>query len=183
MSTITRIDLTIPSSEATFRAKTLPGNTTPHRSFSNLAQYFAAIAGAVYAGKVHEVTGAIQAQATITVSAGGSSNNETMLLGNVTLTAKTSGAVAANGEFNISATAATQAASMVTAINTVSTLSGVVTATNTLGVITVTAVAPGTIGNGLQLSESLTNVAITHAFGTSVAGVDGHTFNYHIGQA
>jgi phage tail sheath gpL-like len=101
----------------------------------------------------------------------------------VTLTAKTSGADPTAGEFNISATAATQAASMVTAINTVSTLSGIVTASNVLGVITLTAVAPGTIGNGLQLSEALTNVAITHAFGATVPGVDGHTFDFNVGQA
>jgi hypothetical protein len=138
----------------------------------------AAIAGATYSGKIHEVTGAVQATATIT-STGSAVNNETMSLANVTLTAKTSGAVAANGEFNISGTVATQATNIKNAINAVSGLSGVVTATSALGVVTVTSVAPGTIGNGLQMSESLTNVTVSQFSG----GVDGHTYDYNIGQA
>lgn len=183
MSTMVRLDLTLPSNEATFIAKTLPINTDGHRSFVNLSTYLAAIAGATYSGKCHEVTGAIQALATLTVSAGGSMNSETMSLANITLTAKTSGADPTAGEFNISATAATQAASMVTAINTVAGLKGIVTATNVLGVITLTSVVPGAVGNGLQLSESLTNVAITNVFGAVTLGVDGHTFDFNVGQA
>jgi hypothetical protein len=77
-----------------------------------------------------------------------------------TLTAKTSGAVAANGEFNISGTVGTQAANIAAAINAVAALSGVVTATASLGVVTVSAVAPGIVGNGLQISENLTNVSV-----------------------
>ena len=143
-------------------------------SLQRLSRYVEGLAdGAFYYSTVEEMVGAIQALATVTVSAGGSSNNETMSIANITLTAKTSGADPTLGEFNISATAATQAASMVTAINTVSTLSGIVTATNALGVITLTSVIAGVVGNGLQLSESLTNVAITHAWGTSVAGTNG----------
>ncbi len=135
------------------------------------SEYFGAVVdGARNTSTVYADT-MVQATATITVSAGGSVNGETMLLGNITLTAKTSSADPTMGEFNISATAATQAASMVTAINTVSGLTGVVTATNLLGVITVTSVAPGTAGNGLQISESLTNVAVT-AF---ASGAQSHT--------
>jgi hypothetical protein len=93
--------------------------------------------------------GPISATATIT-STGTASNNETMLLCNQTLTAKTSGAVAANGEFNISATPATQATNIAAAINAVAALSGVVTATSALGVVTVTAVAPGITGTACR---------------------------------
>ena len=110
--------------------------------------------------------GAVQASATIT-STGSAVNNETMSLLNVTLTAKTSGAVAASGEFNISATPATQAANIAAAINAVSTLSGKVTASSALGVVTVTAVVPGLIGNGLQISESLSNVTVAQFSGGS----------------
>lgn len=180
MSSQVRLDLTIPSTEATFIGKTRPSDSTPHRNFDALSSYFAAIAGGVYAGAMVETTGAVQSQATLTVSAGGSSNGETMSLANVTFTAETSGAT--GNQFNISATAATQAANMVAAFNASPDLAGIVTASNVLGVITLTAVAPGTVGNGIQLSESLSNVAITHAFGTSVAGVDGHTYTYSIGQ-
>ncbi len=143
-------------------------------SLQNLVRYVGGLAdGAFYYNTVEEMVGAIQAQATVTVSAGGSSNSETMSIANVTLTAETSGADPTLGQFNISATAATQAASMVTAINTVAALKGLVTATNALGVITLTSVIAGVIGNGLQLSEALTNVAITHAWGATVAGTNG----------
>jgi hypothetical protein len=173
-----RIDLKIPVSEATFYAKTLPMNTGPHRSFHNLASYLMSIAGGVYDGKIKEVTGAVNATATIT-STGSASNGETASVANQTLTAKTSGAVPANGEFNISGTVGTQAANIALAINSIVALSGVVTATSAAGVVTITASAPGIIGNGLQISESLTNVTATAFAG----GVDGHTYTYAIGQA
>jgi hypothetical protein len=120
--------------------------------------------------------GPISATATIT-STGTASNNETMLLCNQTLTAKTSGAVAANGEFNISATPTTQATNIAAAINAVAALSGVVTATSALGVVTVTAVTPGITGNGLQISESLSNVTATAFSG----GVNANVVTLHKG--
>lgn len=129
------------------------GNYTWSQSGSNVTL---AGASAMSGG----ANGPVAATATIT-STGAASNNETMLLCNQTLTAKTSGAVAANGEFNLSATVGTQAANIAAAINAVAALSGVVTATAALGVVTVTSVYPGIIGNGLQISESLTNVTAT----------------------
>lgn len=109
-------------------------------------------------------TDAVAATATIT-STGTASNNETMSLLNVTLTAKTSGAVAASGEFDISGTVGTQATNIAAAINAVSTLTGKVTASANAGVVTVTSVIPGLIGNGLQISESLSNVTVTQFTG------------------
>lgn len=123
-------------------------------------------------------TGAVQATATIT-STGSAVDSETMLLANVTLTAKTSGAVAANGEFNISATPTTQATNIAAAINAVAGLSGICQATSALGVVTVTAVQPGKSGNGLQISEGLTNVTAT-AF---TAGSDGSQVVVNFGAA
>lgn len=122
--------------------------------------------------------GMVQASATIT-STGSAVNNETMSLANVTLTAKTSGAVAANGEFNISATPTLQAASIAAAINAVPGLSGLVTATAALGVVTVTTVKPGKAGNGLQMSESLTNVTVTQF----ASGSDGSQVSANYGAA
>lgn len=176
MSSQVRLDLTIPSNEATFIAKTLPG--PKHRSFENLSSYFAAIGGAVYSGAIHEVTGAVQATGLLTVTSTGPTNGQTAVVANQTITAVTSGAVPANGEFNINASATVVATGIALAINSIVALSGVVTATSALGVVTITAVAPGIIGNGLQLSEALTNVTAT-AF---ASGVDGHTYNYSVGQ-
>jgi hypothetical protein len=105
-------------------------------------------------------TGSIQAYGLIT-TAGTASNGETALVANVTLTAKTSGADPTAGEFDISGTVATQAANIALAINSVAALVGIVTATSALGVVTITAVVPGVMGNGLQLSEGLGNTTAT----------------------
>lgn len=123
-------------------------------------------------------TGSIQASATMT-STGTASNNETALVANVTLTAKTSGAVPTNGEFNISAVVATQAANIALAINSVPALAGIVTATSALGVTTITAVQPGLSGNGMQISEGLSNVTAT-AF---ASGSDGLQIAVNYGAA
>lgn len=123
-------------------------------------------------------TGSVQASAAFT-STGSASNNETASVLNQTLTAKTSGAVPANGEFNISGTVAVQAANIALAINSLATLVGKVTATSALGVTTVTAVQPGVSGNGFQISESLTNVTVSQFS----AGSDGTQVAINYGSA
>ena len=179
MSSKVRIDLTVPVNEATFLAKTLPMNTGPHRSFTGLSSYFEAIAGAVYSGKVHEVTGAVAAYGLIT-STGTATNGDVMTVANVTLTAKTSGADPTMGEFDISGTVAIQAANIAFAINSDDDFAGIVTATSALGVVTVTSVAPGSIGNGIELDlGTMHNMSVT-AF---AHGADGHTFDFNVGQA
>ena len=110
-------------------------------------------------------------------STGAATNNDTGLVCNQTITAKTSGAVAANGEFNLSATVGTQAANIAAAINAVAALKNQVVATAALGVVTITSLVPGTIGNGLQLSSSLTNVAATAFAG----GTDALVQTFHKG--
>lgn len=122
--------------------------------------------GNFYFSTVTEQVGAVQATATIT-STGSAVNNETMSVANQTLTAKTSGAVPASGQFNISGTVATQATSIALAINSVVALQGIITATSSSGVVTVTAVHPGVSGNGYQMSEALTNVTVTQFSGGS----------------
>lgn len=129
-------------------------------AFRNLSNYFMRTANGSADLNWTVNTGAVQATATIT-STGSASNGETALVANSTLTAKTSGAVPANGEFNISGTVATQAANIALAINSVAALSSIVTATSALGVVTITAVVPGVMGNGLQISENLSNVTAT----------------------
>lgn len=146
-----------------------PGQLEAVQSLEN---YIGAISGGNQSAIIEVKVGAVQATATIT-STGTATNAETMSLCNVTLTAKTSGAVAANGEFDISATVATQAANIAAAINAVSGLSGIVTATSSLGVVTVTSIVPGLIGNGFQLSESLTNVTVAQFSG----GTDGTSYS------
>ena len=102
--------------------------------------------------------GAVQSSATLTVDSTGSTAPEIMTICNVVFTARASGAT--GNEFNVSATPATQAANMAAAINASANLAGKVTATALLGVVTVTAVIAGLSGNGFQISEGLTNVAL-----------------------
>lgn len=123
-------------------------------------------------------TGAVQATATIT-STGAAVAAETITVANVVLLAVASGAVSANGEWNVSATVATQAASIAAAINAVPGLSGICQATSALGVVTVTAVQPGKSGNGLAISEAATNVAVA-AF---ASGSDGNQVVVNFGAA
>ncbi len=65
---------------------------------------------------------------------------------------------------------------MVAAFNASSDLTGIVTAANVAGVITLTASVPGTVGNALVVTESLTNVAVTTSFATSAAGSNGTVY-------
>lgn len=140
-------------------------------AFRNLSNYFMRTAQGSADLNWTVLTGAVQASATIT-STGTATNAETMSLLNVTLTAETSGADPTLGQFNISGTVATQATNIAAAINQTPALAGKVTATSALGVVTVTAVVPGISGNGMQISESLTNVTVTQfasgSNGTSV---------------
>lgn len=140
---------------------------------NNFVDYLTGIIGGSLQGaSLAFKVGAVQAAGTLTVATGGSANNETCSICNVTFTAKTSGAT--GNQFNISATAATQATNMAAAINASSDLTGKVTASASEGVVTITAVVPGLIGNGLQLSAgTLANVTL----GAFANGTDGTAYN------
>lgn len=146
-----------------------PGQIPATENFLN---YIAGLMGGNYMALLSFAVGAVQASSTFTVAAGGSTNGQAGTLLNTTLSAVTSGADPALGQFNISATAATQAASMVIAINTV--LGTKVLATSALGVVTITALVPGVIGNGLQISAgNLSNVTA----GSWANGSDGTAYS------
>lgn len=134
-------------------------------AINNFLDFVGGVASSNYPSKFTFYTGAVKASGTLTVSSTGSSNGETCVIAGVTFTAVTSGAT--GNQFNISTTPATQAANMVTAINASSSLTGIVTAAAVLGVVTVTAVVPGVIGNGLVMTEALTNVALVAIAGGS----------------
>lgn len=170
MPSIQRIVITTPESSDQFKSICELGSDDKTGA-TNLATYIASVPSGVRSALIDVKVGAVQATATI-VSTGTATNNETMLLLNQTITAKTSGAVAANGEFNISGTPATQAANIAAAINAMSTLTGKVSAAAVSGTVTVTALVPGLIGNGLQISESLSNVTVTQFTG----GTDGTAY-------
>lgn len=119
----------------------------------------------------------VAATGTIT-STGAAVAAETVTVANIVLTAVASGAVPANGEWNVSAVVATQAASIALAINSIATLTNKVTATSNLGIVTVTSVVPGIIGNTIQLSEAATNVTVAAFSG----GAQSHTGTISAGR-
>lgn len=147
------------------------------RNIFQLLSYFRGFAKGTRRGNWRVRQGTIQATATIT-STGIATAADTVTVANIVLTAVASGAVPANGEWNISAVVATQAASIALAINSIATLTGKVTATSALGVVTITSVVPGLVGNGLQISESASNVTNT-AF---ASGTNGTSYNLTLGQ-
>jgi len=101
----------------------------------------------------------VKAVSTITVATGGSENDQTMVICGVTFTGKTSGAT--GNQFNVSATAATQAENMRAAIAGSANLAGIVTATRSGAVVTLTSVVPGKQGNGLECRNvNLANVTV-----------------------
>jgi len=171
MASLQRIVLEVPETTAQFLSYCSLANDAALPSLVQLRNYLDAVIAGTKSANLSIVTDAVKATATIT-STGTAANNETMTLCNQTITAKTSGAVAADGQFNISATPATQAASIAAAINAMSSLVGKVSATSSEGVVTVTSLVPGLVGNALQIVDvNLANVAVAAFSG----GADGTT--------
>lgn len=141
-------------------ASVCPMGGGPIERRQSVENYVGAVQGGSQVADMEMLMGAVQATASIT-STGTATAAQTMKLCNQTLTAKASGADPEAGEFNVSATPATQAASIALAINSMPELQGLVTAEANAGVVTVTAKLPGVMGNGLECADvDLGNVAV-----------------------
>ncbi len=137
----------------------------------NLGNYLHAVAGGIKSARFLTKYDAVNASATITFS-GAPTADETVSIANITFTVKASGAT--GNQFNSGgATVATSASNLAAAINASADLTGKVTASAALGVVTITAVVPGLMGNGLQISESMSNTTAT-AFAN---GTDGTSYD------
>lgn len=171
MSSLQRLLITSDGTKADFQSvcDLSPGENVAVQSFEN---YLGALNGGNQMALLEWAVGAIQATATYTITSTGPTNGQAGTLLNQTLTAVTSGADATLGQFNISATPATVATGLAAAIN--ATLSTKVVAVAALGVVTVTALVPGVIGNGLQISAgNLSNVSA----GAWANGTDGTAYS------
>ncbi len=168
MTCLTRVLITSPLTVAGFKSivDLAPGQLP---AINNFHDFVGGCIGGNYSGIFAFKVGAIQATGAIT-STGAATAAETLTVCNVVFTARASGA--SGNEFNLSATVGTQATNIATAINASADLTGIVTASAALGVVTVTSVVPGLIGNGLALSDAMTNVACT-AF---ASGTDGTAY-------
>lgn len=145
-------------------------------ALQNLENYLAALSGGNQSALLSVNVGIVAASGTITVASTGPADSETALIAGYTLTAKTSGAVPANGEFNISATPATVATGIAAAINAVVGLKSLVSASANGAVVTVTSLAVGTPGNGVKFAN--TNLANTTFSGSGAlaSGSDGTAY-------
>lgn len=120
----------------------------------------------------------ITAQAKLTCTSTGT-NADTLSIGNVTITIVTSGAT--GNQVNVAADATALGAAIAALVNSSASFTGICTASSALGVITLSAALPGTIGNGLQLSESSTSITLTNAFGSLTAGTEGTAATFSSG--
>ena len=139
-----------------------------------IENYFGQLAssGNFAARMVTSATDGVRAVGTITLS-GLPSNNETMVIGAQTITAKSSGATGL--QFNIGADAAATAVNIAALINTNATLNSFISAVASGSTVLVSSVVPGLVGNQIPWSESMTNVAVDGSFlGSTTAGAGGN---------
>jgi len=172
-----RIDLSVPVNAATLRGwlRLVPGFSP--ESLGRISSYFAGISGGPFAGRAVVSTGTVNASAAVTFSGTGPVDDETMSLLNITITAQ-SVVTDPLTEFLRSDTPSVDATNLAALINTSVNWNTRLTASAALGVVTITTKSPGADGNGLQISESMTNTAVT-AFsggsdGTSVTVYNGY---------
>lgn len=172
MSSFQRVIIQTPGTAADFKSvcNLAMGGLDAAQNFEN---FVAATQGGNQMASYSFQVGAVKASATIT-STGAATADETLTVLNVVFTAKNSGAT--GNQFNVSGTPATQAANIAAALNASSNLSGKVVATAALGVVTVTSVVPGLVGNGLQISDTLTNVTAAAFSG----GSDGTSYTVNL---
>ncbi len=107
----------------------------------------------------------VAASATLTMAFASQTDGDTIQIGAMTLTAKTSGA--STNQFNIGASNTASATNLALAINTYS--SNLITATSAAGVVTVRAASTGTLGNAIPVILTQSSAGIV-ASATSLSG-------------
>lgn len=164
---LTRLVIDNPALTATSVQRIM--RTTPNArtlSIRSISDFMRGIACGARRGSIALNTGAVQATATLTVT-GAPTATETFTICGTVFTARASGAV--GNEFNIGGTVTITATNIAAAVNASATakVTGAVLANSLVGVVTFTARTPGAVGNGLSLSEALTNVTAADFSGGS----------------
>lgn len=151
------------------------------KSKKTLANYIVGIEDGAWQMNNQELgsIGAVSATGTFTVAAGNLSNNDTVTIGGVAFTAKTSGAT--GNQFNIGGTALATAQACATAVNASSSCLGLVSAAatgTTTGIVTFTSIVPGIIGNQITLAKSAANGTVSGA--NLASGAEGTVYNMSV---
>lgn len=155
-------DTNEPAAKWADRFNIASGNT--QKAANALARFFEAAAGGSEPCKivltVESSTTAVPVPATldVTITHANVTDGDTLVIGPVTMTYKTS--AANESQVTIATTDTTDAAAMVTKINAHSVLSGLVVASNASGVITLTAIDPGNAGRLLVSTNDATAVDV-----------------------
>jgi phage tail sheath gpL-like len=126
---------------------------------------------------VHYVaTSPVAAAAAVAITHANVTNNDTVTIGNVVITAATSG----NGttSWTIGANATADAVAMAACINANTTLSKIVVATAATGTVTITSVVKGVIGNAIALTTSDATAFGLTAFASGAGGQNGSPTTY-----
>lgn len=134
-----------------------------------LSAYFKELATGIKSASVQVSTGAsnpVAASGTFTLSS--VPENDTVVIGGVTLTAKAS--PANENEWSQAGTNAADATALATVINAHSVLSLVVSASAASNVVTVTSKVPGLIGNRIAITETGTSITASGALLTGGTG-------------
>lgn len=121
----------------------------------------------------------VYATAKLTATGNGTAA-DTLSIGNVTITIVASGAT--GNQVNVAASPTALGAAIAALVNSSASFTGIATAASVAGVITLTAALPGTIGNGLELSETSTSLTLTNAWGTLTAGTEGTAKVFSLGK-
>jgi len=175
----TEITVQTPLTVAQDAANQHLNGTGSWRNIFQLLSYFRGFAKGTRKGHWEVRQGAIQASGTVTFTSTGPVNDETMVVAGQTITAKTSATPGAL-EFTRSNTPSVDATNLAALINSHSAFVGIVTATAALGVVTLKSYVPGTIGNVITLTESMTNTAVSGS-GTLASGTNGTTYDLTLG--
>lgn len=177
----TRIVIETPLTATQDAANLRLNGTGSWRNVFALLSWLRGFAKGTRRGNMLLKQGAVKATGSVAIT-GRPTADETMVVAGVTLTAKDSGA---NGttQFNTSNTdTLVTAQNLAACINANTTLNKFLSASaagaHPSSTVTITCIVPGLIGNGLILTESMTNVAVT-AF---ASGTDGTAYNLTLGQ-
>lgn len=156
MSTIV---VTITTNEADATQVAVAGQ--PHRCLRNVENILHAIAtGSKLGGVAVQVSASdpVRASGTLTLTYASIANNDTCVIGGVTLTCVT-GTPSGYTQFKKQTDATVTAANLVVAINNNTSTSKFCSASSALGVVTITAHAAGTVGNQIATVGSTGIVA------------------------